>query len=603
MPGLTFNYNKESYSFTGKDAIDDSLGSLLFTERYTRTNIIDEKNYFLTCTKYPEYPLEIFRTEKYLMIIEGKIYNKSKSELKEELERLAHTIFDESNVNKEDLTKWINTADGEFIIVIHNLTDKRIAIFNDSLGRLALYSYQSDFGLIITREISFILNLSLPIKIDTMGIAQFLFFGYSLHTRTLYEKLKRVQPGTLFIVDAEKANIETMDVHKYNLDNKFDELPDMEIILNDMENLFRTASINRCEEGFENILSLSGGLDSRAVLAVLEKASINYKAYTFTKDDKSNQDDVNISEDLSKLFNIDWNLLQLGQAEQKDISFLLETKRGMNDLGNNFMVQFLRKLLDKEGNKLLYITGDGGHRVLPSQLPARKLNSLDELVKYIISSRSSLFTLKNVLKITGINYSDFYNELFDVLNNSPEKIIANKYARFVIFGRGLRWLFEGEDRNRYWFWSITPFYSQPFFNYSMMLPDSIKENYSLQKQFLVRLSPEAAAENNALWKLPITSKKLKIILFAKDNVYPRLPLFMKRFVNRYFNKVTINQNFRKEINPYLTKLLENDLEPSKNLQLSFLKKINNVSTFETEHVLTLLKVLIKLKENTARYSS
>jgi len=436
-----------------------------------------------------------------------------------------------------------------------------------------------------------------------MGIAQFLFFGYALHTRTLYEQIKRVQPGTLFIVDTEKNYIKIVNVHKYNLDNKIDELPDMETILNNMEDLFLTASINRCEEGFENILTLSGGLDSRAVLAALEKASINYKAYTFIKDDKSNQDDVNISEDLSKLFNMDWNLLQLDQAEQKDISFLLETKRGMNDLGNNFMVQFLRQLLGKEGNKLLYLTGDGGHRVLPSQLPAVKLNSLDELVKYIISTRSSLFTLANVLKITGINYNDFYNELFNILNNYSEKIIANKYVRFVIFGRGLKWLFEGEDRNRYWFWSITPFYSQPFFNYSMMLPDSIKENYNLQKQFLVRLSPEAAAEDNALWKLPITSNKLKLILFAKDNVYPRLPLFMKRFVNRYFNKITINQNFRKEINPYLTKLLENDRETSKNLQLSFLKNMKNVSTYETDHVLTLLKVLIKLKESTARYSN
>ncbi len=249
------------------------------------------------------------------------------------------------------------------------------------------------------------------------------------------------------------------------------------------------------------------------------------------------------------------------------------------------------------------MTGDGGHRVLPSQLPAVKLNSLDELVKYIISTRSSLFALTNVLKITGINYNDFYNELFNILNNYSEKIIANKYVRFVIFGRGLKWLFEGEDRNRYWFWSVTPFYSQPFFNYSMMLPDSIKENYNLQKQFLVKLSPEAAAEDNALWKMPITSNKLKVVLFAKDNVYPRLPLFMKRFVNRYFNKVTINQNFRREIHPYLTRLLGDDNKSSKNLHLSFLKKINKVSTFETEHVLTLLKVLIKLEENTARNSS
>lgn len=145
MPGITFYYNTESFSSIGKDAIDDSLESLLFTERYSLTNFIEEKNYFVTCTKYPEYPSENFRTDKYLIIIEGKIYNKSQGKLKEELERLAETIFDKSNENKENLTKWLNNADGEFIIVIHNLANKQIAIFNDSLGRLALYSYQSDF--------------------------------------------------------------------------------------------------------------------------------------------------------------------------------------------------------------------------------------------------------------------------------------------------------------------------------------------------------------------------------------------------------------------------------------------------------------------------
>ena len=220
MPGITFYYNKKSYSFIGKDAIDNSLASLLFTERYALTKYTEEKNYFVTCTKYPEYPSEIFRTDKYLIIIEGRIYNKSKLKLKEELEILAGTVFDESNEKKEDLTEWLNNADGEFIIAIHNLLDKRIAIFNDSLGRLALFSYQTDSTLILTREISFILNLPLPIQIDTMGVAQFLFFGYALHARTLYEQIKRVQPGTLFIVDTEKDYIKIMNVHKYNLDNK-----------------------------------------------------------------------------------------------------------------------------------------------------------------------------------------------------------------------------------------------------------------------------------------------------------------------------------------------------------------------------------------------
>jgi len=80
----------------------------------------------------------------------------------------------------------------------------------------------------------------------------------------------------------------------------------------------------------------------------------------------------------------------------------------------------------------------------------------------------------------------------DRLRLYPETDPASKYVHFLVYERGANFLFEGEDRNRF-FWSTTPFYSIDFFRYAMNCPPEQKTRYNLYRSFLTELAPAAAA--------------------------------------------------------------------------------------------------------------
>lgn len=123
---------------------------------------------------------------------------------------------------------------------------------------------------------------------------------------------------------------------------------------------------------------------------------------------------------------------------------------------------------------------------------------------------------------------------------------------FLIYERGFKWLFEGEDRNRFYFWSVTPFYSIPFFNYAMNCSDNNKSHYALYREFLLKLSPSASMIDNARYRCPITSNKFKIIHFIMNVAlrHPNLIKTVKRIKakNGYKGNSNVIKCLREQIN-------------------------------------------------------
>jgi asparagine synthase (glutamine-hydrolysing) len=83
-------------------------------------------------------------------------------------------------------------------------------------------------------------------------------------------------------------------------------------------------------------------------------------------------------------------------------------------------------------------------------------------------------------------------------------------VHFVICERGLKWQSEGEDRNRCYFWSTTPFSGTRFFNDAMGCPDEQKARFGLYREFLQVLSPTAAAVEYAGMGGSVASEKFRV---------------------------------------------------------------------------------------------
>jgi asparagine synthase (glutamine-hydrolysing) len=200
-------------------------------------------------------------------------------------------------------------------------------------------------------------------------------------------------------------------------------------------------------------------------------------------------------------------------------------KYGLNPLGMSFILPFFEAIRQTFGRRTTYWTGDGGNKLQIDFHPQRVLYDVDDLTDYVIS-RHEIFPLGTVTALMDISEHDVRDEVRALLSSYPESITTYKYVRFYMDEKTFKWNLEGEDRNRFYFWSVTPFFSVQFFNYLIGCPEEQKSRHALYREFLLRLSPAAARVENANWGFSILSNKYSMRAFLKqlviDKMSPRL---------------------------------------------------------------------------------
>jgi len=175
-----------------------------------------------------------------------------------------------------------------------------------------------------------------------------------------------------------------------------------------------------------------------------------------------------------------------------------------------------------------------------------------------------------------------------------EGVVKQKYVHFLISERTMKWLFEGEDRNRYFFWSVSPFYSNKFFDYAMNCSDEIKKDYKLFSVFLNKLSPEMASVKNANWDLPITSAKLKSF-FLKNKIRSYIPQNFKQNLKSGFKKNSFLLGSKSDVLDCFEQQFKTCDYLNSIFNVDELKKIKYLSEDEFYYLFTLTSVIEKIK--------
>lgn len=531
MPGINFivDFKKSLKDQTTK--ITQAQKSLLHTDWYFNKTLLFNKNYFLGFSKYNSYPLATFEDNRFLVCLEGKIYNKNNQTIRKEIKKLAENIFSFNANSKAFIQKWLLDSDGDYIVLILDKVSKEVAIINDALGRLPLYFCKTDTKFFVSREIKFITPFVKKIEFDRMAIAECLLFGYSLGEKTLLRNVYRLQPATLIRINPLKSVIKIDNIYTFNFENKKYKEKSLQDNANQLKRLFLESCKNRanCMKKCRRILSLSGGLDSRAVGVGLQKNSILFSGATFLDFQKTAELDAKFARQIAKMLNIGWRLLKLGPTKGKDILRLLRMKDGLNHLGMSFILSFFDKIKKIYGSRIIYFTGDEGNRLFNDFTHGVKLRNLDELIDHLAQKncnlKSGAFSLEETEFLTGVNKKAIINEIKKHIQKYPENDLNQKCIHFDFEG-AFKWAFEGEDRNRHFFWSAAPFYSLPFFDYIMNCPDEQKKYFKLQQKFLSNLSPQISAITNVNWGFSILSNKFYLSQaksLIKSLIYYKFP--------------------------------------------------------------------------------
>lgn len=406
MPGISFKCDLGKNSIKRDNLFFRSLNSIIHNSRYEQEILLNEDSYFLGYTKYSEYPIKVVENSKFWVCLEGRIYGRDHTVINKELNDLMENIFNNQAVETHKIVvNWLLKIDGDFIIFALDKKTKDFAIINDALGRLPLYYYKSDQELIISRELRFISNLVEDNKFERMSIAQYLLFGYPLGKRTLLSNIYRLGPSTLIRIYNNSSEIEIDSLNCFNFEEKKYNNDDIEKNANELVSLFSEACKNRADSTNKNIISLSGGFDSRSLAACFHKNKIPFSVVTLLEPNKTNSSDVEIAEQLAKLFDIDCKTCILNPPQGKDLLMLIKIKNGLNYLGLSFILPFFDEIKQKYGSGITFFTGDGGDKLLPDLRPLKKLKDLNDLVSYIVS-RNSIFTIHDVAAVTGIQESE-----------------------------------------------------------------------------------------------------------------------------------------------------------------------------------------------------
>ncbi|MFX0134057.1 MAG: asparagine synthase-related protein [Candidatus Hodarchaeota archaeon] len=500
--------------------------------------LFKQGNNILGISKYNAYPIDIFESKEHFVIIEGKIYNKTSNRIENELRRISNFLSNSKNGIEEIVNKWILDSDGDYIVLIFDKVKNMFFIFNDALGRLPLYYYykQESGNFVLSREVKFILNFMDKIKFNKLAIAEYLLFRYPLGKSTLIENVYRLEPAKLMQFNTVTGNLKIRTVHYWNFDNKNIENKNIKEEVNDLVELFLDACKHRKDsfKNFKHIISLSGGLDSRAVVAGLKEVNAVPTAVTYLDFEKNSQSDVYIAKKVAKTLNFDWKLFELAESDIKKIERLIFLKDGLNYAKMGFILDFFLKIKLSYGDKIVYYTGDGGSIKKPL-LPCMPITCLDKLTDLIIANNTGDFDLNTINSLLDITADTMKGHIKDCISKYPEDSLKQKYIHFLMFEKGFKWQFEGEDRNRFYFWTIAPFYSIPLFDYAMNISDKHKRYYKLYKEFMEKLNQDCANLNTARWNIPITAKSIPIREIVFD-FYIRYPNFRRVVKNIITNK-------------------------------------------------------------------
>lgn len=492
MPGLTLVHRTDAPVDTGSvraslattqstDASPDLSHDLLYTSRHT----------VLAVSYYSKYPWRCIETERFQIVLEGHIYD-LESPADESLTEVADQIFRRSS-SQSYLSSWLPTVDGEFVLWIRSRESGRMVLLNDVLGRLPLYSHTGCSPLgetVVSRSVQTVAHWIEAHRPDRQAMAETLLFGYPLSSRTLFEGIRCVAPATA-ILPCDHTVTSVMDPLQRSRSSLQRTLDANTHLLSDR---FRRACERRAAVGERSILGLSGGLDSRAVLAGLYRSSgaDSLHAATFVRSDGSDTEDATYAESLAGLFEVPWSFFPITSPSVDFQETLLKMKGGLNGLEYSFMVDFLRRVRLQFGPDAILFTGDGGDKTIPDLRPAFPLSDAATFLDHVLR-RQGQMPLKTAAAVVGIRKTDLAEAILSRVTTYTASTWEDRYAEFVLRERSLSGFFEGEDRNRHFLWHTAPFYAWPVVSLSLKIPPSQKSHDRLYNSFLQALAPETCS--------------------------------------------------------------------------------------------------------------
>ncbi|MGH9387891.1 MAG: asparagine synthase-related protein [Vicinamibacterales bacterium] len=176
--------------------------------------------------------------------------------------------------------EFVDRLEGEFCAAVVDPDRQRVCFATDPIGNYPVYWRVDHEGGVFSSDLSALLRATpAATRLDLRAVADYLTIGAVLGDKTLVEGVQELDPGTLLLYDARQSivtlrsyvRIETFFEGKATDKSEYLEAVEAEF----------TQAVNRAASASQPVgLSLSGGLDSRAILGAVGSAATRLRTYT-----------------------------------------------------------------------------------------------------------------------------------------------------------------------------------------------------------------------------------------------------------------------------------------------------------------------------------
>lgn len=492
MPGIT--------GFIGECAI--SFDTPSFTELSGKTVKQYEQGSLQLAVNAikEEIGYSYLETEQYLIILNGDIFSIAGKDTSEPLLAIL-TAY-----RQNELSELLAKLNGYFCLLIHDKKEKKLSLISDRFGIKPLYlAFDSQTLLGFSCEIkALVLHPKTKLNIDKDAITVFAELGHMINQSTWFEEIKRLAPATIVNVDMASGSMVSESYWQWgqiksNTTISFEEATDK------LYQLFDQA-VSRCMSSIKLptlAVTLSGGLDSRAILAAATKhfkGEISTHTFGHPK-----CDDAIIAKRVASVAGVSNTLRTIDET-----NWFKGRDKGVWKTDGMFNVLHMHALgsvpdISKKSHYLL--NGYLGDAVLGGSLLLEGFQ--DQCVSKEIAAKK-------------------YSKLSPLVDLNLNYFSGEKYDPLFIYNRGVRFTSVGTDLLSGQLHNLKPFMDNDLIEFIYSVPDSYRQQSRLYNAMLLKYYPEYFKD--IPWQQtgkPITLQS-KEIVEPKVRVKPKLINLVKK---------------------------------------------------------------------------
>lgn len=362
--------------------------------------------------------------------LNGEFYNQKEISSKYTHLQDLNILLDLYRVN--DDFSFLKQIDGCYSAVIYDTHKQKAHLITDRYGLSFIYWSIQNGRLFWGSELKAMLAFpDFSPKIDRQSVEDFFGIGQLLEDRTWFEGVELLSPGTVLTWNIKENSMSKHRYWQWSDIKPYRGKIDCDEIVEEVGRLFKIAVENRCRKDERIGLTLSGGLDSRAILAALSERGDPVSAVTFGK---KGCDDVRIASMAVKAKKANHHIVEI----DKD-NWLMGRTNGV-------------WLTDGQMN-LMHM-----HAVIAREL-------LSSLFDVVLQGEGAAI-------LSGV-YFDGKEDVYHKFDNRGRRFInvGNVMGQAILVPR-------------------RPYLDNNFFSFAASLPEDIRKDFKLYKKFLLKKYPD-----------------------------------------------------------------------------------------------------------------